>query len=160
MSGRLPRGPRRLYSGAVARVIVSTIAIFGAVGPPEAAADVIIWDQSVASTGATATGVFENRAAGQNFAEPVHFDSPVMLSGIDIYTATIPSSGTTYEYGAVGTPVIIRLRTGSATGPLQEFASVISLRDQDGASPNPVANGPPLERVLPRACRPPGADRA
>jgi hypothetical protein len=100
--------------------------------PSFCCAATIIWDQTVGATGATAAGTYINWGGSQNFAEPVFFNAPVQLTGVDVYTSTVPAPYN-YEYGAVGTRVLVQIRTGSPTADIQEFVSRISVRDLDGA---------------------------
>src|SRR5438874_4360328 len=64
----------------------------------------LIWDQSVGATGASPAALERNLADEQNFAEPISFGQHVLLTGIDLFSATVSVVDNTYVYGAVGTP--------------------------------------------------------
>ena len=99
------------------------------------ASPTIVWDQTVDTTHATAAGVYSNNAYSQLFLEPVRFEEAVTITGIDTYTFNVTGAlpGCGCDYGAVGTPVVITIATGSLLGPYQQIASYVSIRDRSGA---------------------------
>ena len=124
-----------------AAVVMGLYALIGVAN----AAPIVIWDQSPGALGGQQTGLYSNSASSQNFADEVFFDSDTILSAMDIYTGDVTIRGVDYMYGAVGTPIVIRIRTGSNTGPMQELTGVVSLRDLDGAASGPIPNALPSD---------------
>jgi len=101
--------------------------MFLAVGSIAQAATVL-WDYSPETTGATGTINWNNESLRQNFAESILFDTDVILTGMDIYSAEY--------YGKVGNSVTIRLwdDVGGQPGSLMmDFTETISIVDGDGS---------------------------
>jgi hypothetical protein len=116
-----------------------------ALSTPAAAASVsVIWDQTPGATGGTPTGLLENNSSAQNFGDPVSFAANTELTGFDVYTGYVVDSGVLLDdLGTVGTPVVITIHTGSASGPVTQIDSTIDVQGESGAPPGtiPLASG-------------------